>query len=415
MDSDIELRFLRVVGRNGVHVAQPSEVKETSFHNPNSTSRSGFAMQVTEGTWKGRIVAVKRIKHTFVISGEQGAEEDADTLLQYEKSMEDLSFELQIMSKSSLRHHRNIVELLAVTFRPPSSNDTDVNELILPSFVMELAHTRFPDLSLFLDREHNPSLHSKPSFEVAAGLIADIADGLAVLHTHDVVHADLKPKNILIFPDTTSPNGVLAKLSDFGFSGLTTYTWRGQRAWLGDGGRPRGGTAEWSAPECLGTGVLPVMKHYQIREEDRDKSQIDLYSYGLLASYIGLWGQNPRSFIDSLEDAKLNDEVVGIISRKLRAYYAEFTGSEQELGGFLIDVVEQTLQLDPQSRTIDLKGVRKNLFGSHPYEDHFPPVELFVLDFNLFPQTAQEFHRDGLFDAYWNSPKPIERGFTNHL
>lgn len=28
----------------------------------------------------------------------------------------------------------------------------------------------------------------------------------------------------------------------------------------------------------------------------------------------------------------------------------------------------------------------------------------FVLDFNLFPQTAYEFKRQGLYTAYWSSP-----------
>lgn len=37
--------------------------------------------------------------------------------------------------------------------------------------------------------------------------------------------------------------------------------------------------------------------------------------------------------------------------------------------------------------------------------EQIPKVEAkFVLNFNLFPQTAHEFKRDELYAAYWNSP-----------
>lgn len=91
-------------------------------------------------------------------------------------------------------------------------------------------------------------------FETAATLIADIADGVVALHNHDIVHADLKPANILIFPNHTSPCGLVAKVSDFGFSGIATYTNGGKRAWLPDN-CPRGGTAEWTLPNALETRI----------------------------------------------------------------------------------------------------------------------------------------------------------------
>jgi hypothetical protein len=55
-------------------------------------------------------------------------------------------------------------------------------------------------------------------------------------------HADLKPENILLFPDPDSPNALVAKVADFRFVGMTTYTNSGKRAGLPDA-RPRGGTA----------------------------------------------------------------------------------------------------------------------------------------------------------------------------
>ena len=47
---------------------------------------------------------------------------------------------------------------------------------------------------------------------------ADIAAGMAFLHARGVVHGDLTGGNVLLATDTSSPNGVVAKVADFGLA-----------------------------------------------------------------------------------------------------------------------------------------------------------------------------------------------------
>lgn len=43
------------------------------------------------------------------------------------------------------------------------------------------------------------------------------------------------------------------------------------------------------------------------------------------------------------------------------------------------------------------------LRSSQPRPSH-PTPEPFLLNFNLFPETAHQFKSEGLYAAYWNSP-----------
>jgi serine/threonine protein kinase len=360
---DVELQFLRVVGRNRVRIVQPAEILlESASWQADMTTRSGFTMQVHRGTWEGKAVALKRIKGNF---GGGTNSSSADALREYGAAMNDLNFELQIMSKKSLYDHRNITKLLAVSFGTSETMDTEAEgQMVLPILIVELADPRFPDLSLFLDPRYNQHLPSQLPFDTAASIIADIADGVAALHSHDVVHADLKPENILMFPDEEAPGGFVAKISDFGFSGMATYNMGGQRAWL-PGGRPRGGTTEWNAPECLDDEALDFANtpEFARREQVQDKSSRDVYSFGLLASYVALDGQSPKAYIPSLRDVKLQDTMVKAVQQRLEEYYSD--ALNHNLVDAMIEIADLTLRLDPERRTKGLGSIRQMLFGRY--------------------------------------------------
>jgi serine/threonine protein kinase len=69
---------------------------------------------------------------------------------------------------------------------------------------MEMAQE---DLRDAIDKKHLTNQQQK--FRIAEGIV----DGVAYLHSHRVVHRDLKPDNILLYGSTLIP-----KISDFGLS-----------------------------------------------------------------------------------------------------------------------------------------------------------------------------------------------------
>lgn len=56
---------------------------------------------------------------------------------------------------------------------------------------------------------------NRPSVETTVELIAQVADALSFAHEREVIHRDIKPSNIMV---VKVPNGVLAKLTDFGIA-----------------------------------------------------------------------------------------------------------------------------------------------------------------------------------------------------
>jgi serine/threonine protein kinase len=315
-------------------------------------------MQVHRGMWGTQNVALKRIKKR--VFDERDEHSKANAMRDYRQAMLDQSFELQLMSKSSLCEHRNITKLLAVSFDTAWASDTDpTSNLVVPILVVEHADNRFPDLSLFLNSQHNPNLPKRLSFETAATLIADIADGVAALHNHDIVHADLKPANILIFPDHATPCGLVAKVADFGFSGMTTHSHYGVRVPSRD--PPRGGTVEWNAPECTrgaGTATLSPM-----REQPYEMPSRDVYSFGLLSSYIALDGQTPKSYIENLEQVKLSDGMVEAVRTQLKAHHFQAMNDPSSLGNLVAGITDMSLSLDHNKRMKHLGDIRRLLFG----------------------------------------------------
>lgn len=358
--SDIELRFLRVVGRNRVPIVQPADIRLDFPNSQNEFStRNGFTMQVHRGWWGNQKVALKRIRRCLFDERDEQAR--ADAARDHEQAMYDLNFELQIMSNKSLSKHRNISKLLAVSFDTIwETNGNPTNSFVLPVLIVELADERFPDLSLFLNAQHNPDLPKRLPFETSAALIADIADGVEALHNHDIVHADLKPENILIFPDPGAPCGFVAKVADYGFSGMATYLNSGKRAWHPDS-RPRGGTTEWNAPECV--PGLYVNSLGQQEEQPQDMSSRDIYSFGLLSSYIALDGQTPKSYIKNIQHVKLSDGMVEAVKMRLKEHYFHTLNDDRSLGNLAARIADMTLKLSHEKREKHIGGVRRLLFS----------------------------------------------------
>lgn len=352
---DLELGFLRVVGRNRVPIASIDEIQfDTPDGQAGKPIEGGATMEVHKASWKGQKVVVKYVHKSY-------------TGQAYRRAFYNLNFELQLMSKPSLRKQRNIPSLLAVCF----SKDDDLTtcleasaSVVRPGLAVELAHEQYPDLRHFFDRARNMFRPKQLPFETSAtsaALIADIADGMAALHHHDIVHADLKPENILLYPDSQSPNGLVAKVADFGLVGMTTYRDDGLRAPLPDG-RPRGGTAEWSAPECL---VEPDywMSKRSLKHPSYEVCS-DIYSFGLVSCYIALDGQTPTEFVPNLSRAKLTDTLLDIAVARLRSHYRQrVPDAGKSLVEVAVHIAQQTLKLESNGRMQSLQPIRALLLG----------------------------------------------------
>ncbi len=119
-------------------------------------------------------------------------------------------------------------------------------------------------LDALLTREPQPSL------AVLAPILLGIAEALAAVHRHGVIHGDLKPANVFLPRD----GGFPIRLVDFGLSkieGLERLTRTGELT----------GTPVYMAPELLtGSGEIDA--------------RIDVYAAGVLA-YLALAGKLPFS------------------------------------------------------------------------------------------------------------------------
>jgi serine/threonine protein kinase len=243
--------------------------------------------------------------------------------------------------------HRNIVRLLALSWDEIDmrSNNT---EFFAPVLITELAHEVYPTLQAYYQ---NPSTAKTAS--MGREFLADIADGVAVLHDCGVLHGDLKPDNILLFKDEQSKFGLVAKVADFGFADVN--------------GTRRGRTRRWAAPECLDGCPADIVGTAKAMT-----SAADIYSFGLLVLFVALGGREPR---DSL---KLRDEdfdTLRFSSNSTDAFrnllptlaVAEDSDDDENSKGpsseSIHSLMEATLQSDPSRRTPSLKHVRMLITG----------------------------------------------------
>ena len=131
----------------------------------------------------GRLHCVA-IKKLYVQASEKDREQ-AKSLLQNE------------FKTLSLCRHQNVVQILNICFEPP---------------MLILAFAEKGNLRNLL--EHEPNMSKEKRFQIACG----ICNGMAMLHSRDILHLDLKPENILISKDD------VPWISDFGLSKIKTMS-----------------------------------------------------------------------------------------------------------------------------------------------------------------------------------------------
>lgn len=179
--------------------------------------------------------------------------------------------ELLVLAHPVLKHHRNIGELRGITWDVRAFQGSSIRAM--PALVFHKCDSG--TLAEFMN--------SKLPFSQRISLCEDIGRAIEAMHAlstfhnpvpysetdcnADVVHGDVKPDNVLVFPEA---GGFIAKVIDFGCSTFGAAT---------DDLVLIGRTVPWAAPELRDTPITVMAA-----------MQADIYSYGKVCAWI-LFGQ----------------------------------------------------------------------------------------------------------------------------
>ncbi|KAK3173143.1 hypothetical protein OEA41_006472 [Lepraria neglecta] len=251
-------------------------------------------------------------------------------------------FEIKVMARGHFFQHPNIVKLFAVFFEDDEVLPGEAN-IYSPGMIVELADQQNPDLEAYLQSPQRPT---PISFETAARIIADTADGLAALHSYGVIHADLKPSNVLLFTKVPGVTRPVAKIADFGFCGI-----------MSSDDTTRGGTDYWNAPEIIARS--PQMPHGSYITDPSDFYR-DIYSFGLVAAVTALDGNLPFA-PEQATRLKLEDGVVDAFANRLEHQSNISRYTTEQLDSFK-EIARGSLARDQRSRLTTLMCIRPILF-----------------------------------------------------
>lgn len=165
------------------------------------------------------------------------------------RQINDFYLEVAALRLPALSNGRNVVRLLGWA----------VAETIhqTPSLVFELALGTM--VSIF-ERMKKITWHEKQQ------LCLDVGNGLDAVHKAGIVHSDLKPQNVLVFYGGSRGVPLVAKLADFGTSGMD------EEAELNGTVEVKGLSHDWSAPEISLSARVTMLQMVKA----------DMFSHGLL-------------------------------------------------------------------------------------------------------------------------------------
>ncbi|KAH0538920.1 hypothetical protein FGG08_004511 [Glutinoglossum americanum] len=243
------------------------------------------------------------------------------------------------MTHKHLCDHRNIVKLLGVTFEPANDRDEKI-ESLRPVLVVEPAHGTYPDLRRFFEERDRSARLSCPE---AFALMSDVADGVGALHSYQVVHGDIKPQNILLFPSLLDGT-FIAKICDFGASEMTGHQTSAPP------GFTRAFTPGWAAPEVSYHTIQTVAE--------------DVFSFGLVCAYIATSARPHEPSIWLAEDEYRSDRLLNYVDSFLSDPERVRLGYSTVSASVLRKMLESTLCKSPLERRKSLFSVRHELLGT---------------------------------------------------
>ena len=251
-------------------------------------------------------IVVKRPKDSVLTPGSKG--------------LKSLITELRIRTHPPIRKHPNIAVFKGIAWDFEDDKASRPRPLLLEELAWQKSMVAFW-------RDYK---YVRMTFQSKIELCLDVADGLAALHACGIVHGDVKPDNILIFPRIGYQNAFMAKLTDFGHSVSACDSPSGLPAF----------TPQWAAPEVLGDCEVSF----------DGLISTDVYSYGLVALSIILgrsYFESMPGFMQQREKGTLLEEAMALIENEDR---------ENHDSDFELDIIHSLLSdsvlFDPAQRSL---------------------------------------------------------------
>lgn len=263
--------------------------------------------------------------------------------------------EIRILSHPPLRNHRHLIYLFGVAWDEEEFQGTGAESIPKPVLLQEYA--RYGSLDKYL-------WSNQTSWSTKTDLACQVLYGLQALHSCYILHGDIKCENILLSKDT-STSGLVAKLSDFGFSTILVDYKPDDMAEI------LGGTERFMAPE-----ILQAMEAHNALIPVSVALKADLYSFGLTVCTIALSG---RDFFDSLKEAVLDPNdiqvpdsedlsvfcktvpVMGAVmckfARDITAEMRSYGEVEVDIGPAIVKILQQDHEMRPSSAASVLEAL----------------------------------------------------------
>ena len=188
---------------------------------------------VYKGKWHGKFVAVKKLK---------------DEILRHPSEVDKFKKECGILRQLK---HPNIVELYEVIFFDNTS----------PVLITELLWCDL--LAFYKDSKMKP----KVALDETIKIMLNVAEGLKYLHSRDIVHRDIKSRNILL------DSKLKAKIADLG----QAKELGGRENFSSTYATPVPGTYVYMAPE-----TFPVIRGSEILRDVDYGAGLDIFSFGVV-------------------------------------------------------------------------------------------------------------------------------------
>lgn len=346
--------FLSYISQYDIKVVQESDLRRVA------KLGGGLTMSVFRGTcpssWGDTEVALKRLN----LELPQTKSALHPNLKEQNLLIAAAALEVRVLSDSLLRNHRNIVDLLGVSWEELGGEDETQGQpfrSIRPILIVELACPQYPTLDKYF--KYLARQNMRIDLDTKVSIVCDVADALSAVHLCGVIHGDIKPQNILLF--RKGPNEpLIAKLSDFGGSQPPTDD---EEASIQE--FPVLGTDYWNPPEVHNAKGQPTLASRKVTR--------DYYSMGLLVYYV-LFEEMLFGDDEDLSDEDL-ERIAGIkghpllikelLKRKMALHWTLVNVSDKEAKAEIFNATPLIKSINVLKRLLAEKRVMGLFFSLH--------------------------------------------------